>query len=45
MNMYDYLKWRGDLSFAQDGFNIVDNLLFSYACYTDLSEVIKEVEP
>ena len=44
MNMYDYLKWRGDLSFAQDGFNIVDNLLFSYACYTDLSEVIKEDE-
>ncbi len=44
MNMYDYLKWRGDLTFQQDGFNIVDNLLFAYACYTDLTEVITEDE-
>lgn len=44
MNMYDYLKWRGDLTFRQDEFNIVDNLLFAYASYTDLTEVIKENE-
>ena len=44
MNMYDYLKWRGDLTFRQDGFNNVDNLLFAYACYTDLTEVITENE-
>ncbi len=44
MNMYDYLKWRGDLTFRQDGFNIVDNLLFAYACYTDLTEVVTEDE-
>ena len=44
MNMYDYLKWRGDLTFIQDGFNIIDNLLFSYACYTDLTEVLQEDE-
>lgn len=42
--MYDYLKWRGDLTFRQDGFNIVDNLLFAYACYTDLTEVVSEDE-
>ena len=24
----DYLRWRGDLTFAQDGFNEVDNLLW-----------------
>ena len=44
MNMYDYLNWRGDLTFKQSPFNDVDNLLFCYAIYTDLSEVLKENE-
>ena len=26
-NVLDYLNWRGDLTFAQDGFNEVDNLV------------------
>ena len=26
-NIMDYLKWRGDLTFSQDAFNEVDNLL------------------
>ena len=45
MNMYDYLIWRGDLTFDRDPFNAVDNLLFSYAAYTDLREVITSDEP
>ena len=32
---FDYLRWRGDLAFARDGFNEVDNLvlcILSYIC-------------
>ena len=25
--VFDYLRWRGDLTFAQDSFNEVDNLV------------------
>lgn len=35
-NILDYIKWRGDLSFAQDPPNAVDALVFSslsYVCY------------
>ena len=32
-NMFDYLKWRGDLTFTQDGVNGVDALIFSTLCY------------
>ncbi|MBR6596282.1 MAG: DUF2974 domain-containing protein [Oscillospiraceae bacterium] len=35
-NILDYVKWRGDLSFAQDAVNAVDALVFSalsYICY------------
>ncbi len=42
MNFYDYLAWRGDLTFDRDPFNEVDNLLFSYAAYVDLREVITD---
>ena len=42
MNIFDYLKWRGDLTFKQDSFNIVDNLLFSELIYTDLSGIVHD---
>ena len=32
-NILDYLEWRGDLSFARDGFNEVDNLIMSILAY------------
>ena len=32
-NMFDYLKWRGDLSFTQDPPNPVDALIFSALAY------------
>lgn len=41
-NILDYLKWRGDLSFEQDGFNEVDNLIFSVLCYNDFGEIVPE---
>lgn len=32
-NMFDYLTWRGDLTFAQDPVNAVDALIFSTLSY------------
>ncbi len=32
-NVFDYLKWRGDLTFAQDPVNAVDALIFSSLVY------------
>ena len=36
----DYLKWRGDLTFSQDAFNEVDNLLLSYVAYVNLEDCL-----
>lgn len=32
-NIFDYIKWRGDLSFTQDPVNAVDALIFSALSY------------
>lgn len=39
-NVFDYLQWRGDLSFQQDGFNEVDNLIFAGLSYIDYEGVV-----
>ena len=31
--VFDYLRWRGDLAFAQDAFNEVDNLILCIIAY------------
>lgn len=41
-NMLDYLKWRGDLTFSQDPFNEVDNLIFSVLSYNNFAEIVPE---
>ena len=33
-NLFDYLRWRGDIRFEQDGLNEVDNLVFSGMSYS-----------
>ena len=38
----DYIKWRGDLEFWQDGFNVVDNLVFSCLSYVPMDKVFSE---
>ena len=43
-NMLDYLKWRGDLSFDQDPFNEIDNLILTRFSYLPLEKLIKEGE-
>ncbi len=40
MNMEDYLRWRGDLTFDKEPFNLVDNLLCCYIAYTDLKDIV-----
>ena len=35
----DYIQWRGDLEFWQDGFNVVDNLVLSCISYLQLDEI------
>lgn len=39
-NIMDYLKWRGDLSFAQSPFNEVDNLILSELVYVEFAEIV-----
>ena len=41
-NVFDYLKWRGDLSFHKDGFNEVDNLVFASLAYIDYEGIVTE---
>lgn len=36
-DVFDYLEWRGDLSFEQSGFNEVDGLILSILAYLDFS--------
>lgn len=38
--LFDYLNWRGDLTFAQSPINEVDSLIFSLLSYIDLEEVV-----
>ncbi len=37
-NLFDYLRWRGDLTFTQDGVNDVDALIFSALAYISYGE-------
>ena len=35
----DYIKWRGDLTFSQDGFNMIDNLVLSCISYVEMDDI------
>ena len=39
-NILDYLKWRGDLTFSQDSFCDVDNLILSQLVYVELRDIV-----
>ena len=41
-NIVDYVKWRKDLTFEERPLNIVDNMVFSFLAYLDLSEIYEE---
>lgn len=40
--LFDYLKWRGDLSFKEAPLNEVDSLIFSLLSYLDLKGIVPE---
>lgn len=41
-DMFDYLVWRGDLTFGRSGFNPVDALVLSSLSYIDYSGIVSE---
>ncbi len=41
-NMFDYLAWRGDLTFDQDPVNAVDGLILANIAYVRLAEVVSD---
>ena len=41
-NVFDYLDWRGDLSFSDVPCCEVDNLIFSLLSYLDFSGLLLE---
>jgi hypothetical protein len=43
-NIMDYLKWRGDLSIAQDPFNDIDNLILAQLAYVSFKDIIPSPE-
>ena len=38
--VFDYIHWRGDLSFAQDPFNEVDSVVLSMICFLDFETIV-----
>lgn len=43
-NIFDYIDWRGDLSFETSPFNEVDNLVLAQLAYTDFDGCIPDDE-
>ena len=43
--IYDYLNWRGDLSYENVPLCEVDNLIFSLISYVDFDTVVPERFP
>ena len=39
-DIFDYLDWRGDISFSDLGLNEVDNLILSTICYIEFSDIL-----
>ena len=40
--MYEYLSWRGDLTFEQDPFNEVDHLILAQMAYVDYDDIVPD---
>ena len=41
-NIFDYLKWRGDVPFSADPFNALDNLVLAELAYTDFDGILSD---
>lgn len=44
-DVFDYLKWRGDLRLSQDGFNNIDAVILSRLSYIQLDGIVGDGEP
>lgn len=42
MELFDYLKWRNDVSLRAAPFNEIDNVVLSYLVYADFGELLHE---
>lgn len=40
-NIIDYIKWRGDLTFSQDPFNEIDNLILSQFSWMITASILR----
>ena len=43
-NILDYIRWRGDLTFAQDELNEVDSLILSELSYLNFQGIAQTAE-
>lgn len=41
-NIFDYLKWRGDVPFSVDPFNAIDNLILAELAYVDFGGILND---
>ncbi len=41
-SIFDYIKWRGDLSFSENTVNEIDNMIFNMLVYIDFDKIGKE---
>ncbi len=44
-NLLDYIDWRGDLTFSQSKFNIIDTIICSQIVMLDLSKIVLSTAP
>lgn len=42
-DIFDYLDWRGDLSFRESPFNEVDNVIFCMLTYINYTDIVPEI--
>jgi hypothetical protein len=43
-NVFDYIKWRGDLSFRQAPFNPVDNIILTHLSYLPFDGIVPSID-
>ena len=45
-DLFDYMRWRGDLPFSRDGLNDIDNLILCRASYLPFDGIVShEMRP
>ena len=43
-NVFDYLDWRGDVTFSQVGYNEIDSLILSLISYVQFDDIVPSAE-